>query len=326
VPESKWVSAHIFRHHDPDPLLAGPISGLLTQLTACGAISGYFFLRYWEGGPHVRLRMRVARPGAEETIRRLTVSACADFMASQPVEPQLSDAEYAALAPALAAAEKLTHFDRRLRPAGSIEFIEYRPDQRRFGTGESLARAEQHLTEASALALAMIGIGRSPSQRAGDVFAMLVANRLLRTSSEDEVAADARRIAATWGGEFILGTAGFENHYAAARDGLVSVIEEIRAAIGREGPNRPWERWLESAARLRAALVTLDQQGGLDTDWPALTSAPTLAALHPAGPELILEHCAHLMCNRLGIQPSQEMHLRAMVARATADSVASRSR
>ena len=326
MPESEWVSAHIFRHQDPDPLLAGPIAGLLAQLTECGAIDSYFFLRYWEGGPHVRLRMRVARPGAEATIRRLTVSACADFMAANPGEPQLSDSEYAALAPTLAAAERMTDFDRRLRTADSIDFIEYRPDHRRFGSGEALAHAEQHLAEASALALAMIGIGRSPSQRAGDAFAMLVANRLLRTRAEDEVAADARRIAADWGGELILNTAAFEDHYAATRDGLVSIVESVRTATERAGASRPWERWLRSADRLRSALVALDRQGRLDADWSALTGASTLAALDPAGPELVLEHCAHLMCNRLGIAPSQEMHLRALVARATADSVASRSR
>ena len=59
---STWISAHIFHAGDLDALITRVAGPLVSDLNP----EGFFFLRYWEGGPHLRLRMRVSDPGAAE--------------------------------------------------------------------------------------------------------------------------------------------------------------------------------------------------------------------------------------------------------------------
>jgi thiopeptide-type bacteriocin biosynthesis protein len=64
VGDARWVSYHLFHSGDREALLTEVVRPVVSDLWSGGAIDGFFFIRYEEGGKHLRLRLRVA-PGIE---------------------------------------------------------------------------------------------------------------------------------------------------------------------------------------------------------------------------------------------------------------------
>src|SRR5690242_1693805 len=93
-----WVSAHIFHQAAVDRLLLA----LARDLSG----SPLFFLRYWEGGDHVRVRVR---PGAADAprLRAVIEQRCREHFARYRSTPRLSQEQYAAEAALLARREDM---------------------------------------------------------------------------------------------------------------------------------------------------------------------------------------------------------------------------
>ena len=57
---SEWKSLHVF-YHDityKELLLCQVVTPYLNELREEGRISKWFFINYWEGGPHLRIRVK----------------------------------------------------------------------------------------------------------------------------------------------------------------------------------------------------------------------------------------------------------------------------
>ena len=146
---STWISAHIFHAGDLDALItqvAGPLAGDLNP-------DGFFFLRYWEGGPHLRLRLRGSDPGRAE--RELAGRAPAHLRA-HPSARAATQQQYATAAARLASGERLPGHDDRLHANDTVEFIAYRPEHHAYGNPECMTAVEEHFTESSRLALRVL--------------------------------------------------------------------------------------------------------------------------------------------------------------------------
>lgn len=117
--EHTWLSAHIFYNGDPQLLLNNLVSPLLDR-TGHSA----FFIRYWENGPHIRLRMQVS---ADEITRLKTLLAdhCHSFFAHYPA----------------------------LYRHDALQFIPYQPELQRYGNAQSLPWAERQFIASSAYVL-----------------------------------------------------------------------------------------------------------------------------------------------------------------------------
>jgi thiopeptide-type bacteriocin biosynthesis protein len=57
-----WISLHVFYTGPLDRVITEAVGSLVGTFTSKGSIDGYFFLRYWESGPHLRLRLHPTRP------------------------------------------------------------------------------------------------------------------------------------------------------------------------------------------------------------------------------------------------------------------------
>ncbi|WP_338278820.1 thiopeptide-type bacteriocin biosynthesis protein [Corallococcus caeni] len=77
VGPSPWLAFHLFREDALDALLCQIVKPIIQDLLARQRIHGFFFIRYPEGGHHIRLRLRLppdaagVRGTAEETRLRL---------------------------------------------------------------------------------------------------------------------------------------------------------------------------------------------------------------------------------------------------------------
>ncbi len=321
MPARTWVSAHLFHHGDQDALIVGALRPAVERLRLAGQADGFFFLRYWEGGPHVRLRV-LTRPDQVTQVRAAIEESAAEFFRTAPSTTPMTAEEYADSSPGLAALEQMTDYDRELHPDNSVAFIDYRPETEVFGTGRSLEAVERQLMAGSALAVELIARGRKPGQRAMDAFAMLAANRTLFTGILPELAYQARFMVESGGGAAqLLGSPAFERHFdankAQLRAGLEAVWASTRGVALPEGS--VVNGWLASTRDLNDTLVELELLGRLDAYPTFEAPADVLDHINHLVPQLIVERCAHLMCNRLGISLAQESHLRLLLTRTAFD-------
>ncbi|HEX4226016.1 MAG TPA: lantibiotic dehydratase C-terminal domain-containing protein, partial [Pseudonocardiaceae bacterium] len=291
-------------------------------LHKAGLADGFFFLRYWEGGPHVRFRV-LTRPEQVAEVRAVIEETAAAFYAASPSRSAMSEQDYVGFAAGLAELERMTDYDTVLHPDNSVAFIDYVPETRVFGTGEALEVAENQLMASSVLAVELIARGRKPGQRAMDAFAMMSVNRTLFTGILPELAYQTRFLVETRGaGAELFGTEEFEKHFEANKAQLRTTLETVWATTrGAALPDMSVaSQWLATIRDFNETLVKLELLGRLDAE-PGFDNAPAdvLEHINHLVPQLIVERCTHLMCNRLGITQAQESHLRLLLTRTAFD-------
>ena len=280
-----WVSAHLFYQGDMDDLLVRLVRPLVADLAAEGLADACFYLRYWEGGPHLRLRLRAASVGALPGLRDLAATRCTQYLRTRPSPDVLGPSEYAVLATELARRERRTSYERTLRTNNTMAFVAYRPETWRYGTGPSLRAVERHFAASSRAALAALPLGhREAVGYAVILLAWLVsppaANAAMRHDGADTEQASA--VKARW-----------DRH----RDRLLQDAQRLRTLVERPGRGLLAE-WAAAVRRLRGEL---DQNLDLPGDRARNVST-------------VLDICAHLMCNRLGVPLTAEPPLRRMAA------------
>lgn len=317
--ERSWVSAHLFYHADQDAVIVGVIKPAVERLRSAGIAEGFFFLRYWEGGPHVRLRVLTSSP---DEARAIIEETAATFYTTSPSTSTMSQQDYDENAANLAALEEMADYDRKLHPDNSVAFIDYVPETEVFGKGASLEAVERQLMATSALAVALIARGRTAGQRAMDAFAMMAANRTLFTSILPELAYQARFLVESGGtAAQLLGSAAFEQYFEANKAHLRGSLEAVWA--GTRGVALPESsvasKWLATVRELNDTLVKLELLRELDA-YPGFDAPEdVLEHINHLVPQLIVERVTHLMCNRLGIGLAQESQLRLLLTRTAFD-------
>jgi Lantibiotic biosynthesis dehydratase C-term len=287
-----WVSAHVFRHDDLDDLLLTQIAPLMSELVADGLVLDFFYLRYWDGGPHLRLRMLAAPEHTSEVSARVTDRLGAHVRANPSRRP-MDQAGYARLAAGLADLEGMSGYECRLLPPDTIRFVPYPPEYASFGHGPSLATVERHFGESTTVALDTL---RKPlPQRLSAALAMTMATLLTLPAAPDgtpngtpdgspPARFDTTRAAADW---------------TRSRDELIAMAERLRTIEPDTAPHIPELAWLRSVRDLRDRLAALRLQGGFSVTSPR----PVTHALN---------RCLHLHLNRLGTSLAQEARLRRM--------------
>ncbi|MFB7909112.1 thiopeptide-type bacteriocin biosynthesis protein [Kitasatospora sp. NPDC056076] len=317
----RWVSAHLFYHGDQDAVITGVVKPVVERLSRAGLVDGFFFLRYWEGGPHVRLRLRT-RPEHVQEARSAVEETAAEFYRTTPSTSGLTERAYAESAAELAALERMADHDTVLHPDNSVAFVDYVPETGAFGTGRSLEAVEKQFMASSVLALQLIARGRTAGQRAMDAFAMMAANRTVFTGILPELAYQARFLVESGGAAAeVLGSPDFEKHFEANKAQLRASLETVWAVT--RGTALPagsvTGSWLRTVREANDTLVELELLGRLDAYPDFEAPADVLQHINHLVPQLIVERCTHLMCNRLGISLAQESHLRLLLTRAAFD-------
>jgi thiopeptide-type bacteriocin biosynthesis protein len=128
-----WLSAHLFYAGDLHHLLRHLVIPLLHR-------TGYpvFFIRYWECGPHIRLRLHVPEMAIPEA-KRLLKDVSQAYFTSYP--SHRDDAAYKG---------------KPLLPNNTLQFIAYEPEVMRYGNFESMQWAEQQFVASSVYILKQV--------------------------------------------------------------------------------------------------------------------------------------------------------------------------
>jgi hypothetical protein len=325
VDPNPWISLHVFYHGSLDELLRAVVPPLTARLAAAALADDLFFLRYWEGGNHVRLRVRPRSPDCVDGVRRLMREHATRYVTARPSRDVQSPVDYAELAARLSAGERKDGYARQMYPNNSTAFVPYEREHDRYGHGRSLAAVEDHFVESSRLALTVLADGTDDARRGHLAFSLIVLTWLIGEPALDRLAAATVNTGSEGGARL-----------ASARPELVRLTRRLRdvAVWLRSEPvgdqpvgDQPAatglpERqtiWSSSLLRVRAVLaeeITAGRFVPPRLGWrgPAgLTADPVDARALP-----VLDLCAHLACNRLGVLLPEEGALRRLAAQAVA--------
>ncbi|MEW7280687.1 thiopeptide-type bacteriocin biosynthesis protein [Aquimarina sp. 2201CG1-2-11] len=124
--QNNWVSSYIFLDTNLDTLLVELIDPMQKELTRKKWIISYFFIRYWEGGSHIRFRVKVSDSTPTKTIEQyIRKKTEAYFIAIQ-------NSNY------------------------RLEFNQYFPETSRYGGVKTITLAEKHFKKSSDIVLSTL--------------------------------------------------------------------------------------------------------------------------------------------------------------------------
>lgn len=128
-----WLSLHIYYTGNADELLIQAIAPFISKWKFCFfADSPWFFIRYWEGGSHIRLRLHANSFYHEQITSSLSNDLC--------------------------------QFQSTSFQVGKVLYVKYDPEISRYGNVESIAWAEQHFAASSTYVLNWLLIRENSSQ------------------------------------------------------------------------------------------------------------------------------------------------------------------
>jgi thiopeptide-type bacteriocin biosynthesis protein len=139
-----WLAGHLYYSGHWESFLRQAVSPFIDRIMSQGLATQFFFIRYWERGPHIRLRLK----GETDLLEVVVKPQCKQFFLyyyerypSQREDPTwIQDA----------AAEQ------RWFPNNSVQFIAYEAEVERYGGPEGMLLSEQQFQASSRAVLALL--------------------------------------------------------------------------------------------------------------------------------------------------------------------------
>ncbi|MEV5409922.1 lantibiotic dehydratase C-terminal domain-containing protein [Thermopolyspora sp. NPDC052614] len=361
-PGTAWVSVHAFHQGDLDALLRDGVLPLAERLAAGGLTSRWFYLRYWDGGPHLRVRA-FAAPGHREHVRQELLAGLDAYLRANPSAPVLDAGAYRRMAAELARMEGLDSHETEPRPNDTAAEVPYVPERHVYGERDALAAVELHFAESSGIAARLVAAGTPPSRRRG---LALTATLLALAVAEPDLDEAASRAAAS-AVRVRAGMPDLSSSYQPLSERLIAQAHEVWKLAG-TGPEPDTDRaprsgaggvsgssadrvprsgaggavgsgagagsgdrdvqlaWLCSLRALLRRLEAASAAGDLNVEPPSSPFgwAPSTDSGPSAAVRAILMRVAHLFCNRLGVLIPDEMLINYLIGRTLTDIAADR--
>jgi len=139
-----WLSVHLFYNEPWEEFLQKAIEPYVNTAIQTGIAHQYFFIRYWEQGPHIRLRLK----GEEEMVNSILKPNLEEhfthYLESRPsrrIEPNYP-----------------SNFSEDLKwmPNNTISYIEYIPESNRYGGDVGVLLSERQFMLSSKTVLELI--------------------------------------------------------------------------------------------------------------------------------------------------------------------------
>ncbi len=297
--DHRWVSAHLYYHDALNDLLRCAVRPLVGELATGGLINGFFFIRYWQGGPHVRLRVLLRDQAQAQPAERLIEARIGRFFGRCPSQAVVRSEDYL---------RRAGWFSRHefgpgsitvepLQPNNSLRYVAYVPEEDRLGGPVGVAAFEPHFMDSSALALELIAASPSEQRRTGRALAMMLLAAAVVIPDLQRLARYFQHSYRDWGARHAAGDrtrfARYETGWQQSYDRQRARLDDLaRRLLDEARPGAGYRldaisaRWVASVCTLAERLT--DQRFALES---------------------LLFQCMHKHNNRLGITVAEETYL-----------------
>lgn len=182
-----WIAGHLY-HADLDRVVRRFVRPLVVDLEAEGGITGFFFIRYGLGGPHVRLRLRPTRGAEGQAMDRMERYADV-FLANEPSRRSV-DEESIRLSNEATLENDPNEVDPSVYPDNSFHVQPFRPEVERYGGPDRIGLSLDFFTLSSLAVLEHLsGLEDVPrSVRLAKATGLLLRQALGFAADEDELA------------------------------------------------------------------------------------------------------------------------------------------
>ncbi|MFI5931977.1 lantibiotic dehydratase C-terminal domain-containing protein [Actinoplanes sp. NPDC051494] len=292
MPDEVWSSLHVHRFGGQDDLLTDAVAPVLARLREQDRVRRAFFLRYWEGGHHVRIRVRTPRAQAAAVTAELTADLTRHLREHPDDVPFDLDEFHREAQPTMAALEGVPAGP--MYPPGTVRAAAYEPEPGKYGGPAGVAIAERFFDRSSTVVLAALPrLTERPARRLGLAFTMMLRGLCAAGLTPGQIAAFFSHYCRLWSpyvfDEFL--------------DTWPALLAERRAAVTEQA-----HRILAGPHRDAYSSAVGDAVNAAHAD-PTVLPAVTLAG-PDAGPvrrrDVLLASYLHTHNNRLGLSPERE--------------------
>ncbi len=330
----EWVSLHVYYSGDADPMIVETVRPLVARLREDGLIDGWFFVKYWKGGPHLRLRFHPVSAEARDEVTTRAAGAVQEFLTRRPALFDVyTDAEsrgrvYKKMYVAEYGEESWNReygADGQMpfEPNNSVAPAPYEPEYDRYGGETGVAIAEWHFERSSDLTAHLLAVSNTHVRPV----LLGLATQLMLMSAYTFLGEDAavrrffQRYRAFWEAAYDEPTAerhaAFDRSFELTRATFEAKLARIRdlAGGGAEQPSGIERTWLTHCRDLRDRVRAAADRGELRFRSPGGGDPEPM----PYGEPLVtvlLSSYVHMTDNRLGASPGQEAYLSYLVERA----------
>jgi thiopeptide-type bacteriocin biosynthesis protein len=323
-----WVSLHVYYNKDPRELLTECVGPLLDELRGAAILERAFFIRYFEGGSHVRLRLLPSAAGAAPELEARARSAIGAYLTRRP---SLLGSPDPFMPPMFSRWFELEYGADRLRevygpegripffPNNSIRSVEYRPEYGRYGGAAGVDLAERHFETSSNVALGCLREANAHvrSILLGHAIQLMQIALLVLLRDEAAMREFLSRYEAHWIASYEVaepdGRPQLEPKYRRLAAGLAARYREAcrTVAEGAAFGTATATRWRDEMVSLRARL---------EEAWTARAlEVPSGVGTFDAAMAYLLPSYVHMTNNRLGVRIVEEAYLAYLLRRTIED-------
>lgn len=321
----EWIAVHVFYSSNNHPLLTDVVGPVVEELREEGLLDGWFFIRYWMEGPHIRVRLRPRRAGDTHAVADRLFAALDTFLAERPALYEMDAAEMGDLFKEMFLGEySIEQWDALygeqghmpMRPNNSYAVMAYEPELARYGGPEGIDVAEWHFEQSSDMALRLV---ESTNVHVRSVLFGLAAQLMTvmlgvfqrdRTASAEFLTTYRTYWERSGSGDSSDRHAAYKDAYDAMSGELHEQLGHVYEASARhdvEALSGFLGIWAEHCIELRRRLLALADAGrlsfpiGRDTEPRPVDADTALFAL--------LSGYVHMTNNRLGVSMIDECYL-----------------
>jgi hypothetical protein len=339
-----WIALHVFYASSSDPMLVECVAPLVDELRRDGLVQRYFFIRYWQEGPHVRLRLLPAEGVDPATVRARAERALDEFLRRRPALYEVDQIGTAGLYRQLHVAEYgEASWDETYGPDGAMPFrannshhhFAYEPEYERYGGPHGIEVSEWHFERSSDEVLNLLATANvhvRPVMLGLSVQLSAIMCYVFLT--EDRAVADfLGRYGAYWEESYQgTDTTSWHPRYDRSYERMAVPLRErlarIRMAVcgTQPDPLTPFERnWIEHCRDLRGQVSTLAEAGLLHTRRDRSGTGQTSPREPVQALRYLLSSYTHMTNNRLGVSMLDEAYLSYVVRLAIHDELGARA-
>lgn len=139
-----WLSVHLFYNEPWEEFLQKAIEPYVNTAIQTGIAQQYFFIRYWERGPHIRLRLKGEKEMVNTILKPNLEEHFTHYLGSKPsrrIEPNYP-----------------SNFSEELKwmPNNTLSYIDYIPENDRYGGNVGVLLSERQFMLSSKTVLELI--------------------------------------------------------------------------------------------------------------------------------------------------------------------------